>query len=82
MLRTARLKMHGEIKVTKWMPFHADQVLSPDGFVWSARAGRFPMRISGFEWDSAGGDDRHATAADEVCHARSRRHRILRQLDR
>lgn len=57
LLRTARLKMHGEIKVTKWVPFHADQVLSPDGFVWSAHAGRFLMRISGFDRFSDGGDD-------------------------
>ena len=46
--------MHGEIKVNTWQPFRADQVLSPDGFVWSARAGRFPMRISGFDRFSRG----------------------------
>lgn len=45
----ARLSMHGEIKVGKWRPFTAQQILTPDGFVWAARAGRLPMRISGFD---------------------------------
>lgn len=46
--------MHGEIKVGKWRPFTAHQVLSPDGFVWAATAGRFPMRILGFDRCSDG----------------------------
>lgn len=36
---SARLWMKGEIKVKKWLPFKARQVLSPHvGFVWSGRA--------------------------------------------
>lgn len=51
----ARIAMHGEIRVGgRWRPFSARQVLSPDGFVWAATAGRFPMRISGFDRCSDG----------------------------
>jgi len=36
---SARLSMRGRIKVGRWLPFRARQVLSPHhGFVWSARA--------------------------------------------
>ncbi|HEX3211189.1 MAG TPA: DUF6544 family protein, partial [Actinomycetota bacterium] len=35
----ARLRMRGSIKVGRWLPFRARQVLSPQrGFVWTARA--------------------------------------------
>jgi hypothetical protein len=34
----ARLRMRGRIKVGRWLPFRAHQVLNPHhGFVWSAR---------------------------------------------
>lgn len=46
--------MHGEIKVGRWRPFTAHQVLSPEGFVWAATAGNFPMRIRGFDRCSSG----------------------------
>ena len=36
---SARLRMRGSIKVGRWLPFRARQVLSPQrGFVWTARA--------------------------------------------
>ena len=36
---SARLTMRGQIKVGRWLPFRARQVLSPGrGFVWTARA--------------------------------------------
>jgi len=36
---SARLRMRGSIRVGRWLPFRAHQVLSPhQGFVWSARA--------------------------------------------
>ena len=36
----ARLRMRGRIKVGRWLPFRAHQVLNPHhGFVWAARAG-------------------------------------------
>lgn len=38
--RSARLRMRGQIKVGRWLPFRARQVLSPHrGFWWAARAG-------------------------------------------
>jgi hypothetical protein len=38
--QTVRLAMRGRIKVGRWLPFRATQVLSPHlGFVWSARVG-------------------------------------------
>jgi hypothetical protein len=36
---SARLRMRGHIKVGRWLPFRAHQVLNPHhGFVWTARA--------------------------------------------
>jgi hypothetical protein len=36
----ARLRMRGQLKLGRWMPFRARQVLAPrSGFRWSARAG-------------------------------------------
>lgn len=54
-LRTrARLAMHGRIKVGPWLPFSAWQVIAPEGFVWAATAGRFPLRVGGFDRYSGG----------------------------
>ena len=37
--RTARLQMRGQIKIGRWVPFRAQEVLTPArGFVWRARA--------------------------------------------
>ncbi len=37
--RSSAMRMRGRIKVGRWLPFHAREVLSPHrGFVWSARA--------------------------------------------
>jgi hypothetical protein len=48
--RTVLLTMHGEIRTGRWQPFSAVQVLAPpDGFVWAATAGRWPLRIQGFD---------------------------------
>ena len=36
---SARLRMRGHIKVGRWLPFRARQILNPhNGFVWAARA--------------------------------------------
>jgi hypothetical protein len=44
---SARLRMRGRIKVGRWLPFHARQVLAPgSGFEWTARAGGV---LSGFD---------------------------------
>jgi hypothetical protein len=34
----ARLRMHGTIKLGRWLPFRAEQILNPRaGFIWAAR---------------------------------------------
>ena len=59
---SARLRMRGSIKVGRWLPFRARQVLSPhDGFVWAARAAwliagsdRYLDGAGALEWKLAG----------------------------
>jgi hypothetical protein len=51
------INMTGWIKVGCWLPFIAVQVLSPEGYVWAARAGR-GLSISGF--------DRYANGTGEM----------------
>ena len=59
---SARLRMRGRIKVGRWLPFRAHQVLNPHhGFVWVARAAgvivgsdRYVDGIGGIEWKLAG----------------------------
>ena len=49
-LRHAELWMHGEIRIGRWRPFRARQVVVPgEGYVWWARAGRGPLAVSGFD---------------------------------
>lgn len=44
-----RLKMHGEIKLKKWVPFVAEQVISyPDELVWAAKA-KVGFSITGYD---------------------------------
>lgn len=43
------LQMTGRIKVRRWLPFQAVQVISPEGFVWVARAGWRALSIMGFD---------------------------------
>jgi hypothetical protein len=58
----ARLRMRGQIKVGRWLPFHAQQVLNPHhGFVWTARAAgviagsdRYVDGTGGMDWKLAG----------------------------
>ena len=35
------------------MPFTAEQIVAPAGYIWAADAGRFPIKISGFDRYSA-----------------------------
>jgi hypothetical protein len=45
---SARLRMRGSIKVGRWLPFRAREVLNPQhGFVWTARAAGPGPRPSG-----------------------------------
>lgn len=56
------LKMHGRIKVGRWLPFRARQVLSPhEGFLWTARAAgliagsdRYLDGVGAMRWKVAG----------------------------
>jgi hypothetical protein len=49
---SARLRMRGHIKVGRWLPFRARQVLRPHlGFIWSARAAGI---IAGYDCYIAG----------------------------
>jgi hypothetical protein len=59
---SARLRMRGRIKVGRWLPFRAREVLSPQhGFVWAARAAgviagsdRYVDGAGGMDWKLAG----------------------------
>lgn len=46
--------MHGKIRIGRWQPFTAQQIVSPSGYIWAADAGRFPIRIRGFDRFSDG----------------------------
>lgn len=43
------LSMHGEIRIGRWRPFRADQILTPRGFIWAARAGHGLMTVRGHD---------------------------------
>jgi hypothetical protein len=67
--RTARLQMRGTIRIGRWLPFRAHEVLSPhSGFVWSARAAGV---ISGSDRyvDGAGVGDWRLAGLVPVMHA-------------
>jgi hypothetical protein len=59
---SARLRMRGHIKVGRWLPFRAHQVLNPHrGFIWTARAAgiiagsdRFVDGSGAMDWKLAG----------------------------
>ncbi len=48
-----QVSMHGNIKIGKWMPFTADQIVASTGYLWAAEAGRFPIMVRGFDRYSA-----------------------------
>ncbi len=46
--RAVRLRMHGELKVQRWLPFTAEQVIVWDqGFIWAATARMVGLPIRG-----------------------------------
>jgi hypothetical protein len=70
---SARLRMRGRIRVGRWLPFRAREVLSPHhGFVWAARAAgviagsdRYVDGAGGMDWKLAGlATVAHAEGAD------------------
>lgn len=45
-----RLRMHGEIKLKRWLPFTAEQVIRRDrGMIWKATVRMFGLQIRGFD---------------------------------
>jgi hypothetical protein len=45
-----RLKMHGEIRLRRWLPFTAEEVISwKRGMIWRATARLYGLRITGFD---------------------------------
>ncbi len=60
--RTADIRMRGSIKLGRWMPFRAREILSPHaGFVWTARvalviggADRYAVGEGGMDWKLLG----------------------------
>ncbi len=65
-----RLRMHGEIKLKRWLPFTAEQVISwTRGMIWRARVSLHGLPISGF--DRLVDGEGHALAAaghHSACH--------------
>ena len=57
-----RFRMRGHIKVGRWLPFHADEIVDPHvGFVWAARAAgviagrdRYLDGVGAMHWKLAG----------------------------
>jgi hypothetical protein len=48
--RAVALRMHGQLRVKRWLPFEAVQLQAPPhGYLWVARAGRGPLSIRGFD---------------------------------
>lgn len=57
----SRLRMHGKVKLGRWLPFRAREVLAPHaGFIWAARVGgvivgsdQYAQGVGGMEWKIA-----------------------------
>ncbi|MBM3737700.1 MAG: hypothetical protein FJW39_18120, partial [Acidobacteria bacterium] len=48
--QAVRLRMHGDIKLGRWYPFQAEQVITRDGqFVWAATVSMFGIPIRGYD---------------------------------
>jgi hypothetical protein len=72
LVTSARLRIRGQIKVGRWLPFRARQVLNPHhGFVWTARAAGI---ITGSDryLDGTGGLDWKVMGLLTVAHAQGR----------
>jgi hypothetical protein len=47
---SAELTMHGQIKLGRWRPFTARQVLAPpDGYIWAARTRLAGLPVTGYD---------------------------------
>jgi hypothetical protein len=71
---SARLRMRGQIRIGRWLPFRARQVLDPHhGFVWAARTAgvitgsdRYVDGAGGMDWKLAGFDGLTIPSAGRV----------------
>ena len=67
--QAARLRMRGRIRIGRWLPFTARQVLAPrTGFVWAARAGGIIIGYDRYV-DGAGESDWRLAGLVPVAHA-------------
>jgi len=67
-----RLRMHGEIKLGRWHPFHAEQVIIPGrGMIWAANVSMFGLPVLGADQvlDGAGRMDWKILDTVPVMHA-------------
>lgn len=70
--RTARLRMHGTIRIGRWLPFRAHELVAPlDGFVWTARAAGVIAGSDSYV-DGAGAADWRLAGLLPVMHAAGR----------
>jgi hypothetical protein len=44
-----RIDMIGHIRLGTWLPFQATETIDRSGFVWAARVGHWPVRITGYD---------------------------------
>ena len=55
---SVELTMHGQIKLGRWRPFTARQVLTPpDGYIWTARARLAGLPVTGYDRLGSGGGE-------------------------
>ncbi|MGH2688266.1 MAG: DUF6544 family protein, partial [Actinomycetota bacterium] len=91
--RSARIKMHGSIRLGTWLPFHALQVLTPhEGFIWEARvaglisgADHYADGAGAMEWAAvvaAGVRSRRFARAPHATHGPTLAHREPRVVGR
>ena len=55
---SVELTMHGEIRLGRWRPFRARQILAPDGFIWAATTRVAGLPVAGY--------DRYSGASGEM----------------
>jgi Family of unknown function (DUF6544) len=56
----AELTMHGQIKLGRWRPFTARQVLTPPGgYLWAARTRLAGLPVTGYDRLGSGGGEMH-----------------------
>ena len=55
---SVELTMHGQIKLGRWRPFTARQVLTPpDGYLWAARTRLAGLPVTGYDRLASGGGE-------------------------